>query len=124
MNTLGLRIKILREKAQMKQSELAEKVCVKDGVISNWERDKNKPDAEKLILLCEALDTNLSFLLDYYGSERQQATPAFTRSLESDISKKLPNLTDGQLESVNKRIDIYIEDNEITPEAGALEKHA
>jgi transcriptional regulator with XRE-family HTH domain len=49
----------------MQQSELAAIVDVKDGVISNWERDLNKPNADKLVLLCKALDTNLSFLLDY-----------------------------------------------------------
>lgn len=69
MTSLGMRIKTARENIGMSQSELAVAIGVKpaSGVISNWERDLNKPDAEKIVKLCEVLDISASFLLDYYG---------------------------------------------------------
>lgn len=68
MSTLGQRIKDAREKKGLLQAELAKKIGVKSAaVISNWEKDINKPDAEKIVLLCRALDISLSYLFDYYG---------------------------------------------------------
>lgn len=68
MSTLGERIRFAREQKGLLQSELAKLINVKSsGVISNWEKDLNKPDAEKIVRLCSALDISASYLLDYYG---------------------------------------------------------
>ena len=67
--SLGERIRKARDSKGLKQSELAEMIDVKSaGVISNWEKDINKPDADKIIKLCEVLDISASYLLDYYGN--------------------------------------------------------
>ncbi len=67
--SLGERIRTARDAKGLKQSELAALIEVKSaGVISNWEKDINKPDAEKIIKLCEVLDISASYLLDYYGN--------------------------------------------------------
>ena len=77
MNTLGQRIKKAREEAGLMQSELASKIGVKSaGVISNWETDKSKPDADKIVLLCGVLRVSCSYLLDYYGSEEVTSSEA------------------------------------------------
>lgn len=77
MKTLGLRIKKAREDAGLMQSELASKIGVKSaGVISNWETDKSKPDADKIVLLCGVLGVSCSYLLDYYGSEEVTSSEA------------------------------------------------
>lgn len=77
MSTLGERIKYSRESKGLLQSELATLVGVKSsGVISNWEKDINKPDAEKIVKLCDVLDISASFLLDYYGKSTFEAKPA------------------------------------------------
>lgn len=74
MATLGERIKKTREAKGLLQSELANLVGVKSGgVISNWETDQNKPDADKLVKLCEVLDVSLSYLLNYYGNKKAPA---------------------------------------------------
>lgn len=68
MSTLGERIKYAREEKGLLQNDLAKLIGVKSsGVISNWEKDLNKPDAEKIVKICSALDISASFLLDYYG---------------------------------------------------------
>lgn len=67
--SLGERIRKARDAKGLKQSELAEMIEVKSaGVISNWEKDINKPDADKIIKLCEVLGISASYLLDYYGN--------------------------------------------------------
>ena len=77
MSTLGERIKYSRESKGLLQSELAILIGVKSsGVISNWEKDINKPDAEKIVKLCDVLDISASFLLDYYGKSSFEAKPA------------------------------------------------
>ena len=84
MSSLGERIRYARDQKGYLQSELAKLVGVKSsGVISNWEKDLNKPDAEKIVLLCEVLDVSASFLLDYYGKSSFE----FTSSEEEHIKK-------------------------------------
>ena len=70
MSTFGERIRIARENKGLLQSELAASVGVKSSaVISNWEQNINKPDAEKMIKLCQILGVSPAWLLDYYGAE-------------------------------------------------------
>ena len=76
MSTIGSRLKESREKKGLLQSELAKMIGVKSsGVISNWEQDINKPNADKMIELCQVLGISLSYLLDYYGEEK---TPLYS----------------------------------------------
>lgn len=105
MATLGERIATAREAKNMLQSELAELVGVKSSaVISNWETDKNKPDAEKLVGLCGALDVTLSYLLDYHGKD----TFAFTIA-EKDLIKKLRKLPPHVQETIYRLVDLESE---------------
>lgn len=83
MTTMGNRIRQAREAKGLKQSELAELIGVKsDVVISNWESDKNKPKADKMVLLCQVLGISLSWLLDYYGTSDVSVSPTEEALLE------------------------------------------
>lgn len=74
--TLGERIRAARENKSLLQADLAKMIGSKSaGVISNWEKDLSKPDANKLVRLCKALDVSASYLLDYYGDEDFEAMP-------------------------------------------------
>lgn len=67
MATLGSRIKEARINKGLKQDELAIMIGEKPkGVLSNWENDKNKPNAEQIIRLCHVLEVNPSYLLDFH----------------------------------------------------------
>lgn len=84
MSTMGERIRKAREKKGLFQSQLAERVNVRSAaVISNWEKDINKPDADKLVRLCGALDISASYLLDFHGNSEPPVT-----GLEFDHIKK------------------------------------
>ena len=56
---LGKRIKTFREKINMSQEELADKVYTSRQTISNWENDKTYPDINSLKLLSNIFDVSL-----------------------------------------------------------------
>lgn len=101
MSTLGERIKTARETKGYLQSDLAKLIGVKSsGVISNWEKDLNKPDAEKIVKICEVLDVSASFLLNYYGKSTFECTPP-----EQELLKKYRFLDPYGQETVNIVLD-------------------
>lgn len=104
MSTIGARLKESREKRGLLQSELAKMIGVKSaGVISNWEQDVSKPDANKMVRLCQVLGISLSYLLDYYGEEN---APPY-----SEEALKLATDYDG-LDGHGKRVVRLVADEE------------
>ena len=61
---LGNRIKKFREKINLSQEELAEKVYTSRQTISNWENDKTYPDINSLKLLSNIFDVSLNNLIE------------------------------------------------------------
>ena len=61
---LGNRIKKFREKINMSQEELADKVYTSRQTISNWENDKTYPDINSLKLLSNFFDVSLDNLIE------------------------------------------------------------
>ena len=59
----GATIKMLREKQQLTQSQLADKLCVSDKTISKWETGKGFPDISLLEPLASLLRVSLPELL-------------------------------------------------------------
>lgn len=101
MSTLGERIRFAREQKGLLQSDLAKLINVKSsGVISNWEKDLNKPDAEKIVRLCSVLNISASYLLDYYGKPDMEFS-----SSEIDHIKKYRGLDDYGKELVDLVLD-------------------
>ena len=60
---LGKQIKMHRQKAQLSQEELANRVYVSRQTISNWENDKSYPDVNSLVLLSEVFQVSLGNLI-------------------------------------------------------------
>jgi transcriptional regulator with XRE-family HTH domain len=55
--TLGYRIRTAREKAGIYQGKLAEMLGLTSGrIISNWENNVARPDADNIAKLCRALN--------------------------------------------------------------------
>ena len=57
------RIKQLRKKKGVSQSQLAEAIGVKNNTVSTWERGTRKPDFAALQLLSEYFEISLEYLL-------------------------------------------------------------
>lgn len=61
--SIGKRIKNARISHGLTQRELADGLGAKHNSVSNWESDKNKPDADMIVKLCEVLNLSPSFLM-------------------------------------------------------------
>ncbi|CAG6229746.1 Cro/CI family transcriptional regulator [Streptococcus pneumoniae] len=56
------RLKKLRLKKGLTQTELGEKVGVKQNTFTNWEKGKREPSFENLIKLADLLEVSLDWL--------------------------------------------------------------
>lgn len=102
MSTLGDRIRDARESKNLYQGQLAELIGVKSAaVISNWEKNINKPDADKIVRLCEALGISASYLLDYSGGDSFSLMPH-----EIEYIERYRSLDDYGKEAVNAILNI------------------
>lgn len=98
--TMGGRIVESREAMGLTQKELAKLIGVSSAVMSHWELDENKPNAERIVQLCKALNITASYLLDYYGKETTKVTKQ-----EETFLNKMRTLSDYDKETVNVLID-------------------
>lgn len=57
------RIKALREAREIKQIDLAEKLNISQGTLSNWERGVHDPDNETLLQLADFFNVSIDYLL-------------------------------------------------------------
>lgn len=63
---IGSRIRKYRKECGLTQEQLADKIQVSKGRISNWEQGLNRPDADILAALCKALNISPSNLLNVH----------------------------------------------------------
>lgn len=62
--TFGEKIKTARISKHYAQRQLAELINAKHNSISDWEKDKSKPDMDTVELICGVLDLSLGYLMD------------------------------------------------------------
>ncbi len=62
MKVFSVRLKELRLKKGLTQTELGEKVGVKQNTFTNWENGKREPNFENLIKLADLLEVSLDWL--------------------------------------------------------------
>ena len=80
MATLGKRIREARENKGLLQTQLAKMIGARSaGVISNWENDLNKPDIDKIIAMCKAMDVSISVLVGYSAEDEFVCSPSEQR---------------------------------------------
>ena len=61
--TFGEKIKTARISKHYTQRQLAELINAKHNSISDWEKDKSKPDMETVELMCGALGLSRGYLM-------------------------------------------------------------
>ena len=79
--TIGQRIKLAREAAGLKQSDLAEKAKTQWQQVSRWERDQSTPRAKSVKALCEALSLSPRWLLSGEGPMYASPLDAYANSV-------------------------------------------
>ena len=85
--TMGEKLLKLRKARQWSQEELAEKIGVTRQAVSRWESGSAKPDAEKIIALCDLFGVSADYLLrEEYAGETQVVTqmPAQVQEKQSN----------------------------------------
>ena len=75
MATTAERIKQLRKKKGISQSELAEVIGVKNNTVSTWERGTRKPDFEALNLLSDYFEVPFEYILGSSDKEEARVKP-------------------------------------------------
>ena len=75
MATAAERIKQLRKKKGISQSELAEVIGVKNNTVSTWERGTRKPDFEVLNLLSDYFEVSFEYILGSSDKEKARVKP-------------------------------------------------
>ena len=70
------RIKQLRKKKGVSQSQLAEAIGVKNNTVSTWERGTRKPDFAALQLLSNYFEVSYEYLLGSSDKEEARVKPS------------------------------------------------
>lgn len=75
--TMGEKILHMRKARGWSQEELAERMNVSRQAVSRWESDSAKPDADKIIALCDLFGVSADYLLrEEYSGERTAVSAA------------------------------------------------
>lgn len=81
---VGKNIKFFREKKNITQSELADKLCVTRQAVSNWENGKTESDIEMLNKIASVLEISIEELI--YGFKRETKI-INTKNVTENITK-------------------------------------
>ena len=102
MSTIAERLKILREKKDLKQKEVASLTGLVRATLANWETGRTEPDLGSVRLLAEFYDVTTDYLLGRTddptpppGHEGKSAGPDF------DLAFQEKNLGDAIVRIVN-----------------------
>lgn len=110
MKTLGERIRNARKAKNLTQKQLAELIGAKHNSISDWENNKNKPDADTLELLMGALDIDANTLLGWNNHDQikadaeELANEILSNKKVKEILPLLINLNDDDINLVKNFI--------------------
>lgn len=73
--TMGEKILNMRKARNWSQEELAERAGVSRQAVSRWESGTARPDAEKIVILCDLFGVSADYLLrDDYSGEKNAET--------------------------------------------------
>ena len=102
---LGHRLKIAREKKQLTQEQLAERIGVSNNYISNIERNHSIPSLDTIVKLCNILDITPDYLVldSLYSSSGY---------LQDEIAEMLKHCSPKTIRLISRVIKAIIEENE------------
>ncbi|MBC1796059.1 helix-turn-helix domain-containing protein [Listeria booriae] len=100
MNTFGDRLKSLRKKNKITQSELAKKLGISQVTISKYENNIIEPDNANLTVLAETFDTSIDYLL----GRTNNPTSGESDNVSVHYFEK-ENLTDEDIEYIETMIE-------------------
>ena len=109
--TLGQRIARLRKEKGKTQVELAKKMGLTQGLISDYELDKLRPYHEMIARFAVALDVSTDELLGLKRSKKTDSQPSLKIQRRM---KKIEGLPVAQQKILLKNIDMFLKGSEAT----------
>ncbi len=103
--TLGQRIRRLRNERGYTQAELASKIGIIRELVSDYEREKIRPHYEMVIRIALALDISTDELLGVKPTKKNGNKPSLKIQRRM---KKIEDLPPAQQKVVLKNIDIFL----------------
>lgn len=98
----------LREKANLKQTELAEKVSLKSSAISKYEKGLTQPGIETLIKFAELFHVSTDYLLGISSIPNPYTTENFTPK-ETDTILRFRRLSKENQIRIDERINTMLD---------------
>jgi len=74
----GERIRTLRNELKLTQAAFGEKIGVKGGVVSAWEKGTAKPPYGRILMICEKYGVNEEWLTSGVGTRRRPQTSSIS----------------------------------------------
>lgn len=99
--TIGRRIKELREEAGLSQADLAKEMNISQASVAQYEIGKNFPDEEKLIFFSKRFHVTLDFIFGLSDIKREYETKPRTAEVNLDDQNKeelIKAIMSGQLQ--------------------------
>lgn len=104
MDTIGKRIRELRENKNMTQTELSEALGMKTyTTVSKWESDDNFPKGKDLKRLAELFNVSSDYLLGLSKSEKSRDIAAIYNQLDPPRKTKVYNFAEYQLKEQKEK---------------------
>ncbi|EMF0045817.1 helix-turn-helix domain-containing protein [Enterococcus hirae] len=105
METLGKRIRSLREQKNWTQTELSQELGMKTyTTVSKWENDENFPKGKDLKKLAELFNVSSDYLLGLAVESKQDDISTIYNQLDQKRQAKVYNFADRQLREQNKKV--------------------
>ena len=105
MDTLGKRIRILRERKNWTQTELSQELGMKTyTTVSKWESDENFPKGKDLKKLAELFGVSSDYLLGLSTVSKQDDISTIYNQLAPPRQEKVYNFAERQLEEQNRKV--------------------
>ncbi|WP_413539086.1 LexA family protein [Enterococcus malodoratus] len=105
MDTLGKRIRILRERKNWTQTELSQELGMKTyTTVSKWESDENFPKGKDLKKLAELFGVSSDYLLGLSTVSKQDDISTIYNQLVPPRQEKVYNFAERQLEEQNRKV--------------------
>lgn len=103
MTTFGEKLRQLMENNNVKQQELADKLNVKRGSVSNWTTNRRCPDAETIVKIADYFNVTVDYLLKDTEIESKEFEKI--KELKEDYSE-IENLYESykELDEKNKNL--------------------
>lgn len=116
MDTLGKRIRILRERKNWTQTELSQELGMKTyTTVSKWESDENFPKGKDLKKLAELFGVSSDYLLGLSTVSKQDDISTIYNQLVPPRQEKVYNFAERQLEEQNRGNMVHFPKKEKLP---------